>query len=288
MSSTTEIVARPDGAPDLLIRHWAAAGEAWASVLIVHGLAEHSGRYERTGAALASVGLQVAALDLRGAGGSGGRRAFVERWADYLDDVEWGARGVRETAGGRPVVLLGHSLGGLMALDYATSDRLAPDFLILSSPALDSTIPGWKRVLAGLLSRIAPTRTIANALDGDQLSRDPAVGAAYFADPLVETNSTYRLGAEGLAAQARVAAAARTLTIPTLVTHGGLDTIVPPASTEWLAELPTVRRIAYPDLRHETLNEPEGPAVVADMIGWLRGQVGAPVHGPDTGAPIAP
>ena len=178
MSSTTEIVARPDGAPDLLIRHWAAAGEAWASVLIVHGLAEHSGRYERTGAALASVGLEVAALDLRGAGASAGRRAYVERWAEYLDDVEWCLRALRDSAGGRPVVLLGHSLGGLIALEYATSGRPAPDLLVLSSPALDSTIPGWKRTVAGVLGRIAPTRLISNALDGEQLSRDPAVGAA--------------------------------------------------------------------------------------------------------------
>ena len=284
MSSTTEIVTRPDSAPDLLVRHWTAAGEAWASILIVHGLAEHSGRYERTGAAFASLGIEVAAVDLRGAGGSGGRRAHVDRWNDYLDDVELCLQRVRETAGGRPVVLLGHSLGGLVALDYATSGRPAPDLLILSSPALDSTIPGWKQTLAGLLGRVSPTRTMANALDGSQLSRDPAVGAAYFADPLVETRSTFRLGAEGLAAQPRVVIAARTLSIPTLVTHGGLDTIVPPASTAWLADLPTVRRIAYPELRHETLNEPEGPAVVADMVGWLREQVGVTVHG----APAAP
>jgi alpha-beta hydrolase superfamily lysophospholipase len=284
MSSTTEILARPDGTPDLLLRHWAAAGDAWASVLIVHGLAEHSGRYERTGAALASVGLEVAALDLRGAGGSGGRRAYVERWGEYLDDVEWCLRAVRDKAAGRPVVLLGHSLGGLIALEYATSGRPAPSLLILSAPALDSTIPAWKRSLVGVLSRVAPTRLLSNALDGDQLSRDPAVGAAYFADPLVETRSTFRLGAEALLSQARVAKSARTLAIPTLVTHGGLDTIVPPGSTAWLADLPGVRRLVYPDLRHETLNEPEGPAVVADMIGWLREQVGARA----VGAPTAP
>ena len=172
----------------------------------------------------------------------------------------------------------------MIALEYTTSSRPAPDLLILSAPALDSTIPGWKRSLAGVLSRVAPTRLLSNALDGDQLSRDPAVGAAYFADPLVETRSTFRLGAEALQSQARVATSARTLAIPTLVTHGGMDTIVPPDSTAWLADLPGVRRIVYPDLRHETLNEPEGPAVVADMIGWLREQVGGPV----AGAPTAP
>ena len=89
MTSTTETVQRADGAPELLVRHWAAAGRAWAAMLIVHGLAEHSGRYERTGAGFAAVGIDVTAIDLRGNGGSGGRRAYVERWSDYLDDVEW-------------------------------------------------------------------------------------------------------------------------------------------------------------------------------------------------------
>ena len=289
MTSTTELVHRSDDAPDLFVRHWASAGQPWANVLIVHGLAEHGGRYERTGAILASVGLEVEAVDLRGAGGSGGPRAYVERWDDYLDDVEARVRAIRATTEDRPFVLLGHSVGGLVALDYATSSRPAPDLLILSSPALGSTIPGWKRTVAGLLGRIVPATRLSNALKGDQLSRDPAVGVAYFADPLVETSSTARLGAEGFAAQARVAATGRTLRIPALVTQGGLDTIVPPASSEWLAGLPNVRRIVYPELRHETLNEPEGPAVVADMIGWLREQVGrerpAPVP-PDPGTGV--
>jgi alpha-beta hydrolase superfamily lysophospholipase len=275
MTSTTELLRRTDGAPDLLVRRWVSAGEPWADVLIVHGLAEHSGRYERTGATLAAAGLAVEALDLRGAGGSGGRRAHVERWSDYLDDVESRIRAVRASAGGRPVVLLGHSLGGLIALDYATSSRQPPELLILSAPAVASTIPGWTKALAGVLSRISPTLRLANALSGDQLSRDPAVGEAYFADPLVETHSTVRLGAEGFGAQTRVSTSGHTLAIPALVTHGGADPIVPTASSAWLEDLPGVVRIVYPDLRHETLNEPEGPAVVADMIAWLREQVAA-------------
>ena len=276
MPSTTDLVTRPEGGPDLLVRRWVASGEPWASVLIVHGLAEHSGRYERTGTALAAVGLSVEALDLRGAGGSAGRRADVVRWEDYLDDVEWRLASVRAAAGTRPVALFGHSLGGLIALDYATSGRPAPDLLVLSAPALGSTIQGWKRGLVRLLAGIAPTMKVANGLSGAQLSRGPAVGEAYFADPLVETSSTLRLGAVGFSAQARVAAGLSTLGIPTLVIHGGADTIVPPASTEPLAAIPGVRRIVYPDLRHETLNEPDGPAVVADIVAWLRERVLAP------------
>ena len=273
MASSTETVRRGDGAPDLLVRRWPAAGRPWAAMLVVHGIAEHSGRYERVGEGLAGVGVDVAAIDLRGNGGSGGARAHVERWSDYLDDVESGLGTVRASVSNVPVVLLGHSLGGLIVLDYVTSGRPAPDLLVLSSPALDATIPGWKKTLARALSRIAPTMRIRNELAGDQLSADPSVGERYFADPLVERTTTARLAAEALAAQVRVAGRLGSLAIPTLVFHGTADTIVPVAASEPLAALAGVRRTVYPDLRHETMNEPTGPGVVADIVAWLREQV---------------
>jgi alpha-beta hydrolase superfamily lysophospholipase len=225
---------------------------------------------------MADAGLTVEAVDLRGAGGSAGRRAYVDRWADFLDDVEWRLGAVRATTGRGPVILLGHSLGGLVCLDYATSGRPLPDLLILSSPAVASTIPAWKRAMARTFDSIVPTLRIPNALTGDQLSRDPAVGVAYFGDPLVDTSSTLRLGAESFRAMARVHEAAARLSIPTFVTNGGGDPIVPPASSEYLAALPGVTRTVYPDLRHETLNEPEGPGIVADMLAWIRSQVAIP------------
>jgi lysophospholipase len=236
---------------------------------------------------MAEAGLAVEAVDLRGAGGSAGRRAHVERFSDYLDDVEWRLSAVRDAAGGRPVILLGHSLGGLVCLDYATSGRPLPDLLILSSPAVASTIPRWKRAFARTFDHVAPTARVSNALSGDQLSRDPAVAEAYFADPLVEVASTLRLGAEGFRAQGRVHETASRLSIPTFVTDGSADTIVPPASTEYLALIPGVTRTVYPDLRHETLNEPEGPAIVADMIAWLRTEVAAVTRSPTADCPVA-
>ncbi|MFI5225239.1 MAG: alpha/beta hydrolase [Candidatus Limnocylindrales bacterium] len=270
---------RSNSGPDLLVHRWSAVGEPWASVLIVHGLAEHGGRYERTGGLLADAGLAVEAVDLRGAGGSAGRRAHVERFSDYLDDVEWRLAVIREAAAGRPVILLGHSLGGLVCLDYATSRRPLPDLLILSSPAIASTIPSWKKALARTFDSVAPTVRVANGVSGDQLSRDPAVGEAYFGDPLVEVSSTFRLGAESFRVQDRVRRSSGRLSIPTFVTHGEADPIVPVASSEYLAALPGVTRTVYPGLRHETLNEPEGPALVADMLAWLRAQVGDPGTG---------
>ena len=287
MSSSTETVRRTNGAPDLLVRCWPVTGRPWAAMLIVHGIAEHSGRYERVGEGFAGAGIDVAAIDLRGNGGSGGTRAYVDRWSDYLDDVESQLGHIRARARDVPVVLLGHSLGGLVALDYVTSGRPAPDLLVLSSPALDATVPAWKKAMARVLSRIGPTIRIRNELTGDQLCADPTVGERYFADPLVVRTTTTRLAAEALGAQQRVADSLDKLAIPTLVFHGTADTIVPVASSEPLAEIAGVRRTVYPDLRHETMNEPSGPAVVADVAAWLREQVDER-NGSDVPVPAEP
>jgi alpha-beta hydrolase superfamily lysophospholipase len=258
-----------DGTP-LHVRRWPPTGEPWATVLMVHGIGEHSGRYERTGRLLAEAGLDVHAFDIRGHGLSGGRRVYVRRWEDFLDDLEVRLRAVREP--GRPLVLFGHSMGALIALTYACSDRPAPDLLVLSAPPLGAAVPVWQRSLAPILSRLAPTLVLANPISGDQLSRDPAVGTAYFADPLVQPRSTARLGAELLKAMKRGRAGLGRLNVPTLVIHGGADTLVPTRVSEPLAAIPGVERRVLPGLRHETLNEPEGPQVVAAIVEWLRAQ----------------
>ena len=267
-----------DGTP-LHVREWVAAGEPWADLLIVHGIGEHSGRYERTGRLLAAPGIHVQAFDLRGHGLSGGRRVYVRRWDDFLDDVEVRLAAIREP--GRPLVLFGHSMGALIALTYACSDRPAPDLLVLSAPPLQAAVPGWQRVLAPILGRVAPTVVLANPITADQLARDPAVGVAYFADPLVQPRSTARLGAQLFSAMKRANAQLGQLKIPTLVIHGGEDTLVPTAGSEVLATLPGVERRVFPGLHHETLNEPEGPEVVAGIVEWLR------AHVPSSGQPAA-
>lgn len=238
----------------------------------MHGLAEHSGRYEDVGRWLSSAGIEVTGYDLRGFGGSAGRRAWVDRWRRHLDDLEDRLTAVRDAARGRPVVVYGHSLGGLVALGYAVADppRPLPDALVLSAPALDSTIPAWKQRVAAVLSRVAPTVGLANAFDGAILSRDPAVAERYLADPLNHHRTTTRFGAEAFGEQARVRAALDRLSIPTLVYHGEEDRLVPAISSEPLGRLPTVTRRTYPELRHESHNEPEGEAVIADVVAWLR------------------
>ena len=258
-----------DGTP-LHLRHWATSGKPWATVLLVHGIGEHSGRYERTGRLMAEAGIDVHAFDIRGHGLSGGRRVYVRVWDDYLDDLAVRVAAVREP--GVPLVLFGHSMGALIALTYACSDRPAPDLLVLSAVPLDARVPGWQRALAPILSRLAPTAILANPITGEQLSRDPAVGKAYFADPLVQPRSTTRLGAELLKAMKRGREGLDRLRIPALVIHGGGDTLVPTRVSEPLAAVAGVERRVLPDLHHETLNEPEGPEVVAAIVDWLRGR----------------
>jgi alpha-beta hydrolase superfamily lysophospholipase len=219
---------------------------------------------------MAEAGIDVHAFDIRGHGLSGGRRVYVRAWDDYLDDLAVRIAAVREP--GVPLVLFGHSMGALIALTYACSDRPAPDLLVLSAVPLDARVPGWQRALAPILSRLAPTAILANPITGEQLSRDPAVGQAYFADPLVQPRSTTRLGAELLKAMKRGREGLGRLRIPTLVIHGGGDTLVPTHVSEPLATVAGVERRVLPDLHHETLNEPEGPEVVVSIVEWLRGR----------------
>lgn len=261
-------VARPstttNGIPELT-RVWEPAGSARADIVLVHGLGEHSGRYEHTGSLLAAAGFRVEAFDLVGFGASGGGRADIERWSVFLDQVEGHVTAVRAD---RPLILFGHSMGGLIALEYTLAERPDPDLLVLSSPGLSGG-KAWQRSLAGISASLAPTMTVPNGLKGEQLSRDASVGEAYFADPLVLTKSTTRLGSELFAAMDRTMAAVARLAVPTFVIHGGADTIVPASASAPLADLPTVERRLYPKLRHETMNEPEGPEVVADIIAWI-------------------
>ncbi len=274
-SSLSKISAR-DG-ESLALRHWPVAGTPRASVLIIHGLGEHGGRYERAGGILAASGLEPWALDLRGFGASGGRRAYVERLDAWLDDI--GDRLADLRAAGRPVVLLGHSMGALVCLCYAEADgakadgakadRPQPDLLVLSAPAIEGNVAAWKKALAGVLGRLAPGARVKNDIDGPLLSRDPAVGVDYLSDPLNVHTTTTRLGAVLLAAQRPAIAGIGRIRVPTLVIHGGADHLVPTASSEVFAGHPGIERRVLPGLAHETFNEPEGPQVVADVAAWI-------------------
>jgi len=136
---------------------WPAVGAPRAHLLLVHGIAEHAGRHADVASRFARAGIDTHGYDLRGFGASEGRRAYVDRWSQYHDDLEDRLIAVRAEAGGLPVVLYGHSMGGLIALGYVLADqpRASPDLLVLSAPAIASATARWKRTLAEVLGRAA-------------------------------------------------------------------------------------------------------------------------------------
>ena len=240
-------------------------------MLMVHGIGEHSGRYEHVGAAFAAAGIDVLAYDQRGFGETGGERGHVDTFGDFLDDVEPLIAERREL--GVPVILLGHSLGGLVSTAYLVSDRPQPDLAVLSSPALAAELPAWQRVSAPLLGALIPRLKIPADFDGSVLSRDAQVQRDYENDPLRVPVSTARLGREILRAMKTVGTSLDRLRVPTYVLHGENDSLVPVAASKPLETLPNVTRRVWPGLRHECLNEPERNEVIGEVVAWLDTQI---------------
>ncbi|TMC07707.1 MAG: lysophospholipase [Chloroflexi bacterium] len=270
--------ARTRDGLELRTLRWPAVGVARAHLLLIHGIAEHAGRHAHVASRFANAGIETHAFDLRGFGASAGRRAYVDRWSQYDDDVEDQLAAIRAEARGLPVVLYGHSMGGLIALGYVLADvpRPEPEILVLSAPAIAS-VGGWRRPLAAVLGRAVPRLEIANRLPAGGLSHDPVVEVAYRSDPLNVHRTTTRLGMELFREQARVQSRlARTgaLPIPTYVLHGAEDPIVPVSSSASLERRANVTRRVYPGLRHEMHNEPEADAVIGDTITWTASSLG--------------
>jgi acylglycerol lipase len=263
------------GGVRLLGRAWVPASPPRAAIAIVHGYAEHSGRYDWTGRQLAARGYAVYACDLRGHGRSDGERVFVRSFNEYLDDVSALLDQVRERQPGVPVFLLGHSMGGCIAALLLVTRRPRLEGVLLSGAVL---IParGIRAALMGrviqLLARIAPRRNM-RALDARAVSRDPGVVAAYASDPLVHHGG---MPFSTLAALVRATKAiehrAAQVTTPMLIMHGSGDVLVSPRGSEWLYETvssPDKLLRVYNGLHHEILNEPEREQVLGDIAAWL-------------------
>lgn len=253
-----------------------------AHVVVAHGAAEHGGRYARLARELAPRGFPVWAIDHRGHGRSEGPRAFVDRLAHAAADLDRLVDRVAAGDPGRPVFLLGHSMGGAIALLYALdhADRLAG--LVLSAPAAsDAGAPFALRfadrvLQAGrILSALAPRLGLL-ALDPEDISRDPAEVRAYCDDPLVTIGNlpARTVGELGRAIRTRFARDLGALTLPILLVHGTADRLVPPVASEHVRDRVASDDVTlrlYPELRHEVFNElaEDRERVLGDVAAWL-------------------
>lgn len=273
-----------DGVP-LFARAWPVEGRRWVG--IVHGYGEHCGRYDAFARWLNARGWGVAACDLRGHGGSPGRRGHIRRFSEYLADVAALHGFLRERAAGAPVFLLGHSLGGLVALRYAQEGTPGLAGLILSAPflAMAMPVPRWKTTLSPLLSVVWPSFSTPSGLRGTMISRDREAVAAYEADPLVHRTATARWFSEVRQAQEKALAHARGLSLPLLVLQGDADPIASVAATrQFFAAAASADKALqlYRGYLHEVLNEQGKERVWEDAASWLDDHV---CPGPRGGPP---
>lgn len=254
----------------LVGRAWRPAA-ARSVVAIVHGYAEHSGRYAHVAEHLTQRGHAVYAYDQRGHGRSPGRRAFVRSFDQYVDDLALFLRYVHEVEGGR-LFLFGHSMGATVSACYALRGNDLPDGLILSSAALRLPTPQPLQELARLLGRLLPTLPTAK-LDRRLISRDAAVVAETDRDPLYYRGGIpARTAAELFAAAQHIQDHAERLTLPLLFIHGTADGLTEPGGSEacYGRARSTDKTLAlFPDLYHETFNEPEKARVLDEITAWL-------------------
>ena len=258
-------------------REWPLAG-AKGSIVIVHGLGEHIGRYRHVAAFLNGRGWRVVAYDLRGHGSSDGERGRLNTADDLLVDLAQVLDGVRAEHPG-PLVLLGHSLGGLIAARFVAG-ALAPaapwsrpvDALVLSSPVLDTEMSALQKAMLAVLGPLTPNLAVGNGLKPEWISRDPAVVAAYEADPLVHDRIAPRLARFIVDGGALVRGLAPRWTVPTLLLYAGADRcVVPAGSAAFAAAAPkaVVTAQVFATLFHEIFNEPEQAEVLSVLGSWL-------------------
>jgi acylglycerol lipase len=257
---------------------WVPVGDARAVVLLVHGLGEHSGRYDHVARALVDAGYAVHALDHRGHGRSSGKRAFVKDYDELLRDLHQLRRLVEQQHPGLPLVVLGHSMGGNIAMGYTLGDQDGIAALVLSGPALqvgDEFSPARLKVFTAL-AKIAPGLR-PQGLSADAISRDPTVVQAYRDDPLVFTGKiSAGLGAALIGAMQSFPDRYEQLRLPVLVLHGTDDQLADVAGSRVLEARATNADLTahyYEGLYHEVFNEPEQDRVLADLTSWLDAHV---------------
>jgi len=258
---------------------WLPEAEPKALLLVVHGLAEHGGRYMNLVNHFLPLGYAVYAVDHLGHGRSEGAWVYVERFTDYTETISSFRGIIRDRHKGKPVFLVGHSMGGLIGAIYLLSHQKELAGAVLSGPAVKApdNISAVTLFAGKVLSALIPKLGLIQ-LDAEGVCRDPEVVKAYMTDPLVYRGKvTARLGAEMIKAMGQVGAEASRISLPLLILQGGADRLVPPAGAQMLHDgvSSTDRKIIlYEGFYHEVFNEPEHDRVLRDVEKWLAAHPG--------------
>ena len=258
-------------------REWQPQGSPRGAIALIHGLGEHSGRYERLAERFTDAGYAVWAIDLRGHGQSPGAKGQI-RFAPALEDVDALVARCGASGPGVPVFLYGHSLGALLSVQWLLARPAAPVAgAVISAIGLHSALreQAVKVRLARVLGKLTPKARVKSGIDPDTLSRDPAVVAAYRKDELVHDIASFGFGRDALEAVDTILERAPQLVVPLLVIHGGEDALAYASGARELAALaPDVCTLQiYDGLFHEIHHEPEQAQVFADVLAWIEARL---------------
>lgn len=253
---------------------WKPAGKSKGALIFVHGFGEHSGRYSNPIKYFSKEGYTLYLFDHRGHGRSDGVRSYVDNFFQYLEDLDQFTRIVAEKEEGRPLFMVGHSMGGQIVINYLAQFQTPLDGVILSSPNVQVAvhIPCYKKFLSTFLSRFVPRLAITNELDPKWISHDAEVVRNYKRDPLVSKKITLRLASEMLSNQDEIHKLAAKIDLPILLMQAGDDHICSPkASIKFFDGIKSKDKTfrMFEGFYHELFNEVEKAKVFAEMDKWL-------------------
>lgn len=256
-----------------------AAGVSRGSVVIVHGLGEHGGRYTHLVNCLLPEGYAIYSLDHQGFGGSGGQRGHINRFTDYLPDVHYMVGMARAEQQNYPVAIFGHSMGGLISLLYALVLPTSVDYLAISAPALLATPKKSLVFLMRAMNLINPTFSIQRPGGAEGISRDPEEVRRFREDPLYTPVSSARWAVEILTTQVEVTRRAAAIQLPILILQGMADTlVVPQATVAFFAQISSSDKTlyTYPGYFHELHNDLGKEKPLGDLVEWLNARMRHP------------
>lgn len=262
------------GNMQLYAQAWTPADPPRAVVALVHGFGEHGARYTYLAEALTGAGYALSTFDHRGHGHSPGLRGHIDSFQEFLDDVAASLPGAQALAPAAPVFLMGHSMGGLIALDYAIRRPQGLAGVIASAPLLaQPNVAPWMTYASKLLSRIKPDFSLDTGVKPETISRDATEVKRYADDPYVHGRASARFGTELAAAQEWTQAHAGELALPLLLYHGDADPLVPIAgSRTFFANVQVADKqfIEWPGGYHESHNDLHRAEVFAAILQWLE------------------